>query len=150
MKNLIRKILKEEFDSENFDWVSLDIDPIREFLYQKFIECKLEPVGNKHWFNWTRYVDKTGKILFLDNIETDKKDTILYFDYDEIYQKLKKMGLNTNEIEVLVKDTLYDTHKRKVDIASYGSISGQKRLYETHKRKVNITTPTTIINGTIF
>lgn len=98
MKNLIRKILKEEFDSENFDWVSLDIDPIREF----------------------------------------------------IYQKLKKMGLNTNEIEVLVKDTLYDTHKRKVDIASYGSISGQKRLYETHKRKVNITTPTTIINGTIF
>ena len=128
MKNLIRKILKEEFDSENFDWVSLDIDPIREFIYQKFIECKLEPVGNKDWFNWTRYVDKTGKILFLDNIKTGKKDTILYFDH-EIYQKLREMGLNYEEIEKLCIDMLYETHKRKVLTANFSQIINQSPSY---------------------
>jgi hypothetical protein len=114
MKNLIRKILKEEFDSENFDWVSSEIDPIREFLYDKFMECELEPVKNKEWLGWTRYVDKNGKILFLDNIETDQENTVLYFDYDEIYQKLEKMGLNYEEIQKLCIDLLYETHKRKV------------------------------------
>lgn len=114
MKNLIRKILKEEFDSENFDWISPEIDPAREFLFQKFMECKLEPVGNKNWLNWTRYVDKTGKILFLDNIETGNKDTVLYFDYAEIYRKLEEMGLNYDKIKVLIKDMLYETHKRSV------------------------------------
>ena len=112
MKNLIRKILKEEldwFESENFD-----ISPAQQFLYGKFMECKLEPVKNKNWFGWTKYVDKTGKILFLDNIETGKENTILYFDYDEIYQKLEEMGLNDEEIQKLCIDMLYETHKRKV------------------------------------
>lgn len=112
MKNLIRKILREEldwFESENFD-----ISPAQQFLYGKFMECKLEPVKNKNWFGWTKYVDKTGKILFLDNIETGKENTILYFDYDEIYQKLGEMGLNYSEIQKLCIDMLYETHKRKV------------------------------------
>ena len=112
MKNLIRKILREEldwFESENFD-----ISPAQQFLYDKFMECKLEPVKNKNWFGWTRYVDKNGEILFLDNIETGKENTILYFDYDEIYQKLGEMGLNYSEIQKLCIDMLYETHKRKV------------------------------------
>lgn len=61
---------------------------------------------------------KTGGIaelpIFLDNIKTGNKDTILYFDYDEIYQKLEKMGLNYEEIQKLCIDMLYETHKRKV------------------------------------
>jgi len=125
------------FESEeDFGWVSLDIDPIREFIYDKFTECKLEPVKNKNWLGWTRYVDKKGKILFLDNIETGKKDTVLYFDHDEIYQKLDKMGLNYEEMEKLLKDMLYETHKRKVltTIDFVGPHS--PLLYETHKRKV--------------
>ena len=110
MKNLIKKILKEEFD-----WADeIEIDPAKEFLYNKFMECKLEPIENKNHIGYTRYVDKNGKILFLDNIETGKEDTILYFDYNEIYKKLKEMGLNYKEMKVLVKDMLYETHKRKV------------------------------------
>ena len=112
MKNLIRKILREEldwFESENFE-----VNPAQQFLYNKFMECKLEPLGNKKWLGWTRYVDKNGKILFLDNIETGDEDVILYFDHDEIYQKLKEMGLSYDEMKVLVKDMLYETHKRKV------------------------------------
>ena len=112
MKNLIRKILREEldwFESENFD-----ISPAQQFLYGKFMECKLEPVKNKNWVGWTRYVDKNGEILFLDNIETGKENTILYFDYDEIYQKLLKMGLNYEEMKKLCIDMLYETYKRKV------------------------------------
>ena len=114
MKNLIRKILREEeldwFESENFE-----VNPAQQFLYEKFMECKLEPVKNKNWLGWTRYVDKNGKILFLDNIETGKKDTSLYFDYDEIYKKLEEMGLNYDEMKILVKHMRwYETHKRKV------------------------------------
>ena len=112
MKNLIRKILKEELDW--FEQGNFEVGPAEQFLFDKFMECKLEPVGNKNWLGWTRYVDKNGKILFLDNIETGKKETILYFDYDEIYQKLLKMGLNYEEMQGLVKDMLYETHKRKV------------------------------------
>lgn len=112
MKNLIRKILKEEldwFESEDFE-----SSPAEKLLYDKFMECKLEPVKNKNWLGYTRYVDKTGKILFLDNIETGKKDTVLYFDYVKIYQKLLKMGLNYEEMKKLCIDMLYETHKRKV------------------------------------
>ena len=112
MKKLIKKILKEEFE-----WID-DIDPAKEFLYNKFVECKLEKVENKNWLGWTRYIDRSGKILFLDNIETGEEDTILYFDYDEIYKKLQEMGLKHKEIKVLVKDMLYETHKRKVLTAS--------------------------------
>lgn len=114
VKKVIKKILKEEidwFESEDFE-----SSPAEKFLYDKFMECKLGLVHirNKSWFGWTRYVDKNGKILFLDNIETGKKDTILYFDYDEIYKNLEEMGLNYEEMKVLVKDMLYETHKRKV------------------------------------
>lgn len=133
MKNIIRKILKEEFDwfeSENFE-----VSSAEQFLYDKFMECKLEPVKNKEWLGWTRYVDKTGKILFLDNIETGKKDTILYFDYNEIYKKLEEMGLNYEKIKVLVKDMLYETHKRNVLTVSWFGSWSDFGLYETHKRK---------------
>ncbi len=60
------------------------------------------------------FIDKTGKILFIDNIETGQRNTILYFDYDEIYQKLEKMGLNYEEMKKLCIGILYGTHKRKV------------------------------------
>ena len=134
MKNLIRKILKEEldwFESEDFE-----SSPTEKFLYDKFMECKLEKVENKYWLGWTRYVDKNGKILFLDNIETGKKDTILYFDYDEIYKNLEEMGLSDVEMKILVKDMLYETHKRKVLTAQMTFLWVRAQLYETHKRKV--------------
>ncbi len=133
MKNIIRKILKEEFDW--FESEDFESSPAEKFLYDKFMECRrfrlgtLEPVKNKNWLGYTRYVDKTGKILFLDNIETGEKNTILYFDYDEIYKKLEEMGLNYEEMIVLVKDMLYETHKRKVLTAKYSFISSYPLLY---------------------
>jgi hypothetical protein len=110
MKNIIRKILNEELNEFGFD---TEIDPATEFLYNKFMECKLEKVESKKWLGWTRYVDKNGKILFLDNINTGDKNTVLYFDYGEIYKKLEEMGLNYEEMKKLCVDMLYETHKRK-------------------------------------
>ena len=108
VKKLIKKILKEEFD-----WADeIEVDPAKEFIYNKFMECKL--IGSEKRPGYTKYIDKTGKILFIDNIETGEKNTILYFDYDEIYQKLEKMGLNYKEMKKLCIDMLYETHKRKV------------------------------------
>ncbi len=117
MKDLIRKILKESEDE--FDWIQKEINPVEEFLYDKFMGCKLELVGNKNWLGWTRYVDKSGKMLFLDNINTGDKNTVLYFDYDEIYEKMEEMGLNYEEIKKLCIDMLYETHKRKVLTANF-------------------------------
>ena len=110
VKKVIKKILKEEidwFESENFEASSAE-----QFLYDKFMECEL--IGSEKRPGYTKYIDKTGKILFIDNIETGQRNTILYFDYDEIYQKLEKMGLNYGEMKKLCIDMLYETHKRKV------------------------------------
>ena len=126
------KNLKEEFD-----WADeIEIDPAKEFLYDKFMECKLEPVKNRNYIGYTRYVDKNGKILFIDNIETGEETTFLYFDYEEIYRKLEEMGLNYEEMKKLCIDMLYETHKRKVLTAFHNNTKPVVWLYETHKRKV--------------
>ncbi len=115
MKKLIKKILKEEFDSEDFGWAEeTEFTPAQQFIYEKFKECKLEPMQSKNWEGWTKYIDKSGKILFADNIGTGNEDTFLYFDYDKIYEKLVEMGLSYSEMKNLCIDMLYDTHKRKV------------------------------------
>ena len=145
MKNLIRKILKESEDE--FDWVNPESNPAEEFLYQKFMECKLEPVKNKDWLGWTRYVDKNGKILFLDNIGNGDIDKVLLFDATEIYQKLEKMGLNYEEMKKLCIDMLYETHKLKVLTAFRTYRTKSSLLYETHKRKVLNSSRTTSTSG---
>jgi len=132
MKDLIRKILKESEDE--FDWVKKESNPAEEFLYNKLMECEL--IGSKKQPGWTEYVDKTGEILFLDNIETGEKNTVLYFDYYEIYKKLKEMGLNYEEIKKLCISMLYETHKRKVLTVPGLEQMLNLLLYETHKRKV--------------
>jgi hypothetical protein len=44
MKNIIRKILKEEFNEFGFD---TEVDPATEFLYNKFMECKFNEFLDK-------------------------------------------------------------------------------------------------------
>jgi hypothetical protein len=137
MKNLIKKILKEEFDSENFEWAEENgITSAEEFLYNKFKECELYKIRSRAWNGWMRYVDKKGNILFIDNIDVDKENSILYFNYHEIELVLKEMGLNYDEIQKLCIDMLYETHNRKVSTAKRKLEIQSLWIYETHKRRV--------------
>ena len=113
MKNPIDKIL--DVSNFDFDWVEFNPNPAGEFLYRKFMQCKLIKFSN----GWTRYVDPNGKILFLDNIESDEKEKVLYFSYQKIYKKLRRMGLKRKEIKDLVKDMLWEVYKQKVDTTQY-------------------------------
>jgi len=133
MKNIILKILKEEFDW--FESEDFESSPAEEFLYDKFMECELEPIGHSFWLGWTRYVDKNGKILFLDNINSGSKNKFLWFNHDEITKRLEEMGLSRKEMEKLLKDMLYETHKRTVVLLDDTERFFSEYLYETHKIK---------------
>jgi len=112
LKNILKKRLKEE---NELDWVhETSLSEPEQFLINKFMECRLEKIGSKNWEGWTRYVDKGGKILFLDDIDTGAQSPILWFDHGEIYLKLREMGLTYEEMQRLCIEMLYETHKRKV------------------------------------
>lgn len=110
MKDLIRKILKES--EEDFELYFDDSSISEQFLYNKLMECEL--IESKRGPGWTKYVDRNGEILFLDNIDSGTVEPILYFDYNEIYLKLEELGLDYNEMKKLCVNMLYDTYKRKV------------------------------------
>ena len=118
MKDLIKKILKEEFD--NFDWVNEipKLSPAEEFLYDLMSNLKM--VESKNWENWVLYKDENGKILMADDIDRDTETPVLFVDYDEIWRKLKDYGLDSEEIRALCVRMLEVTHKRKV-LTSYSA-----------------------------
>jgi hypothetical protein len=114
MKNLIKKILKEEFD-----WIEdvKQFTPAEEFLYDLMSSLKI--VEPKKWGNWVLYKNENGKILMADNINKNGKNPALYVDYYQIWEKLEDYGLETEEIEALCVRMLEMTHKRKVFTVNY-------------------------------
>jgi len=135
MKNLIRKILKEEFD-DTFHWVNEipKLSPAEEFLYDLMSSLKM--VESKNWENWVLYKDKNGKILMADDINTGTKRPELLVDHDEIWGKLENYGLEYDEIKDLCMRMLEVTHKRKVLTAYIQNLRPFFLLEVTHKRKV--------------
>jgi hypothetical protein len=122
MKNLIRKILREEFD--DFDWAeelvgnTKQFSPAEEFLYE--IMSNLKAVPSEKNPGWMLYKDKSGVTLMADSVDRDKKDPYLWVDYDEIWLKLRqKFGLNNQETKDLCVRMLEMTHKRKVLTAAF-------------------------------
>jgi hypothetical protein len=113
MKNLIRKILKEEFD--DFDWVGeiKQFSPAEEFLYE--IMSNLTMVPSKNSPGLMLYKDESGLNLMADDADRDEKNPYLLVNYDKIWRKLnQKFGLNNQEIKDLCVRMLEMTHKRKV------------------------------------
>ena len=137
MKNLIRKILKEEFDPENFEWVQQHVKqftPAEEFLYD--LTSSLYMVKSKSLENWVLYKNENGKILMADNINTGTKNPVLFVDYTQIWEKLEDYGLKTKEIKALCVRMLEMTHKRKVLTAQQALTISLLQLEATHKRKI--------------
>jgi hypothetical protein len=50
----------------------------------------------------------------VDNINTGTKNPDLYVDYNQIWEKLRGYGLETEDIRTLCVRMLEATHKRKV------------------------------------
>jgi hypothetical protein len=122
MKNLIRKILKEEFD--DFGWAeelignTKQFSPAEEFLYE--IMSNLKMVPSENYPGWMLYKDESGLNLMADNVDRDKENSILWVDYHRIWSKLnQEFALNTQEIKDLCMRMLEMTHKRKVFTAHH-------------------------------
>jgi hypothetical protein len=113
MKNLIRKILREEFD--DFDWVGeiKQFSPAEEFIYETMSNLTMIPSEN--YPGWMLYKDKGGVTLMADDVDRDKENPDLWVHYDKIWGKLnQEFGLNEQEISDLCVRMLEMTHKRKV------------------------------------
>jgi hypothetical protein len=113
MKNLIRKILREEFD--DFDWVGeiKQFSPAEEFIYE--IMSNLTMIPSENYPGWMLYKDKGGVTLMADNVDRDKENPDLWVHYDKIWGKLnQEFGLNEQEISDLCVRMLEMIHKRKV------------------------------------
>jgi len=118
VKNLIKKILREEFD--DFDWVGeiKEFSPAEEFLYEIMSNLKMIP-SEKHP-GLMLYKDKSGLNLMADDADRDKENPYLLVDYDEIWLKLRQeFGLNYQETKDLCVRMLEMTHKRKVLTAEF-------------------------------
>jgi hypothetical protein len=139
MKNLIRKILKEQ------DWfddivAGVNFEGPEEFLYN--IMKNLTLVESKNIPGLMLYKDEKGVTLMADNINRDKKNPTLWVDYDKIWSKLREdFGLNSQEASDLCKRMLEITHKRKVFTAAEDPDFFLGLLEITHKRKM-LTAPT--------
>ena len=109
MKNLIKKILKEELD-----WINdiRQFTPVEKFLYD--LMSGLTIVESKKWRNYMLYKNESGRILMADDINRGTENPVLYVDYTQIWKKLESYGLKTKEIEDLCVRMLEATHKRKV------------------------------------
>ena len=136
MKNLIKKILKENFDPENFDWIKnvRQFTPAEQFLYD--LMSSLIIVESKKVKNFMVYKSESGEILMADNINTGNKKPILFVDYTQIWIKLQDYGLEREEIEALCVRMLEATHKRKVLTVIFRKKILPYWLEMTHKRKV--------------
>ena len=134
MKNLIKKILKEEFNDTDWWGEIPQITPAEEFLYD--LMTNLTIVESKKWENWMVYKDKNGKFLMADEINTGTERPVLFVDYDEIWEKLMNYGLNSEETRDLCVRMLEATHKRKVLTARARLQHFGVWLETTHKRKV--------------
>jgi hypothetical protein len=112
MKDLIKKILKEEFNDVDWWGEIPQLTPAEEFLYD--LMSSLTIVESKKWKNYMLYKDENGKILMADDINTGTKIPELLASSEKIWRKLKDYGLDSEEIRALCIRMLEVTHKRKV------------------------------------
>ena len=113
IREIVKQILKEEFN--DFDWVGeiKQFSPAEEFLYE--IMSNLKMIPSENYPGWMLYKDKSGLNLMADDADRDEKNPILLVNYDKIWRKLnQKFGLNNQETKDLCVRMLEMTHKRKV------------------------------------
>jgi hypothetical protein len=136
MKNLIKKILKEEFNDVDWWGEIPQFTPAEEFLYDLMSNLKIRE--SKTWKNWMLYEDENGKILMIDNINTGNKEPVLYVDDKKIWKILRNYGLGIKKTEALCVRMLEMTHKRKVLTATLRSTL-LKRKAEMHDKGKTLT-----------
>lgn len=68
MRNLIKKILKEDFDSEDFSWVNTDLEPIRDDKHRyKIITKTIAKV--KEYKDWRIHQDNFDGVVYWTGVD---------------------------------------------------------------------------------
>jgi hypothetical protein len=102
MKNLIKKILKEEF--EDFDWIKdQNPEPWEEFIF-RYIDLTPKLENTKHGI-WMVYRDENGEWVFLH--KQNPKNRVVWFNYSKIWSVFEnKFGFNYKETEEFLESWL--------------------------------------------
>jgi hypothetical protein len=100
MKNLIKKILKEEF--EDFDWIKdQNPQPWEEFMFQ-FTNLKPKLENSRYYGKLMVYIDKNGERVFFH--KQNPKNGFVWFNYDKIWSVFgARFGFNYSEIQELLE-----------------------------------------------
>lgn len=108
MKNLIKKILRE---SEWFEDIK-EFSILEDFIYSKLLECRILPAENRE--GWVKYVDKNGKILFADDIDTGVEKPTLWIEYEDIREMWVDSNTKVSDIEEACKKMVWEMFGRRV------------------------------------
>lgn len=125
--------------NEKYNGYIPELTECEQFIYDKFMECDV--MESEKTPGYTLYFNERSEILFVDSVNLNNKEPLLYIDYEKIWLKSIEMGVSDKDIRKICVHMLYEIPKRKVITSTFRHTIIFYGLYEIPKRKVSTSIP---------